>query len=356
MKKGIATLSAAAILSSAFASPALAANTYTVKSGDTLTKIAKNHQTTLAKLKTLNKLSSDAIFVNQTLKVAAGTNASVTTKASTAKAQVSIEKTSTTTYTVAAGDNLTKIANKHHITLGELQSLNKLTSTVIYPGDVLIVSKSTGTTVIDLPQAKKTSTDSSPSESNKSGLYTIKKGDTLSKIASQFKLTLQELKSLNQLTSDTIFAGQNLSVSQAAASKPAAKPTNSDTVSNVDKQADTLIAEAKKLIGTPYSWAGSSPGGFDCSGFVYYVMKKAGYSISRTSASTYFDLGKNTTNPSPGSLVFFAGNPAIKSIITHMGIYLGNGQFIHASTSKGVMISSLSSGYYETRLAGFKNF
>lgn len=352
MKKGIATLSAAAILSSAFASPALAANTYTVKSGDTLTKIAKNHQTTLTKLKALNKLSSDAIFVNQTLKVAAGTNASVTTKASTAKAQVSIEKTSTATYTVVAGDNLTKIANKHHITLGELQSLNKLTSTVIYPGDVLTVSKTTGTTVIDLPQAKKTSTDSSPSD----GLYTIKKGDTLSKIASQFKLTLQELKSLNKLTSDTIFAGQSLSVSKTAASKPAAKPTNSDTVSNVDKQVDTLIAEAKKLIGTPYSWAGSSPGGFDCSGFVYYVMKKAGYSISRTSASTYFDLGKNTTSPSPGSLVFFAGNPAIKSIITHMGIYLGDGQFIHASTSKGVMISSLSSGYYETRLAGFKNF
>lgn len=356
MKKGIATLSAAAILSSAFASPALAANTYTVKSGDNLTKIAKNHQTTLAKLKALNKLSSDAIFVNQTLKVAAGTHAAVTTKASTVKAQVSIEKTSTTTYTVVAGDNLTKIANKHDITLGELQSLNKLTSTVIYPGDVLTVSKSTGTTVIDLPQAKKTSTDSSHTDSNKSGLYTIKKGDTLSKIASQFKLTLQELKSLNHLTSDTIFAGQSLSVSQAAASKPAAKPTNSDTVSNVDKQADTLIAEAKKLIGTPYSWAGSSPGGFDCSGFVYYVMKKAGYSISRTSASTYFDLGKSTSNPSPGSLVFFAGNPTIKSIITHMGIYLGNGQFIHASTSKGIMISSLSSGYYETRLAGFKNF
>jgi len=355
VKKGIATLSAAAILSSAFASPALAANTYTVKSGDTLTKIAKNHHTSLVKLKALNKLSSDTIFVNQTLKVAAGTTASVTTKASTAKAQVSIEKTTKATYTVVAGDNLTKIANKHQITLGELQSLNKLTSTVIYPGDVLTVSKSTGTTVIDLPQAKKTSTGSTPAVSDKNGLYTIKKGDTLSKIAVQFKLTLQELKSLNQLTSDNIFAGQSLSVSKTA-STPAAKPDNSDTVSTVDKQTDTLISEAKKLIGTPYSWAGSSPGGFDCSGFVYYVMKKAGYSISRTSASTYFDLGKNTANPAPGNLVFFAGNPNIKSIITHMGIYLGDGQFIHASSSKGVMISSLSSGYFETRLAGFKSF
>lgn len=357
VKKGIATLSATAILSTAFASPALGANTYTVKSGDTLTKIAKNNETTIAKLKAINKLSSDTIFINQTLNVTIDKNTSTTTSASATTAKIEIKKASKTTYTVIAGDNLTKIANKHDITLAELQSLNKLTTTIIHPGDVLTVSKSAGTTVIDLPQAKKTSTadktgDSTPT-ANKNGIYTIQKGDTLSKIAAQFGLVLQELKSLNQLTTDTIYAGQSLSVNPSV-SKPADKINN--TVPNVDKQTDTLISEAKKLLGTPYSWAGSSPGGFDCSGFVYYVMKKAGYSISRTSASTYFDLGKTTTNPGPGSLVFFAGNPQVKSIITHMGIYLGGGQFIHASTSKGVMISSLSSGYYETRLAGFKSF
>ena len=67
------------------------------------------------------------------------------------------------------------------------------------------------------------------------------------------------------------------------------EPSNQSTVV---PEIDTVISEAKKVIGTPYLWAGTTPAGFDCSGFVYYAFKQAGYDISRHSAATYYSLGE----------------------------------------------------------------
>ena len=113
-----------------------------------------------------------------------------------------------------------------------------------------------------------------------------------------------------------------------------------------------ILAEAQKYLGTPYVSGGASPSGFDCSGFVYYVLKQLGYSVSRTPAAQ-FSIGTSVSkeNLKPGDIVFFA-NTYISGI-SHVGIYAGNGQFIHSPNSRStVCYSDLTSGYWANHYYG----
>lgn len=114
-----------------------------------------------------------------------------------------------------------------------------------------------------------------------------------------------------------------------------------------------IIATAKKYIGVPYVWGGSSPSGFDCSGFVQYVFKAHGITLPRT-AKQQWKVGTSVSkaNLRPGDLVYFANT--YTSGISHLGIYVGNNQFIHASSSQGVVISSLSNSYWASHYYGAK--
>lgn len=118
--------------------------------------------------------------------------------------------------------------------------------------------------------------------------------------------------------------------------------------SNGDK-ADDIIAYARQFIGTRYSYGSMSPSkGFDCSGFVSYVMKNFDVSLNRSSramASDGFTVSRNELQA--GDLVFFATGGG--SAISHVGMYIGNGEFIHSSTSRGVIIDRLSQNYYNSR-------
>ncbi|WP_057911961.1 LysM peptidoglycan-binding domain-containing protein [Peribacillus muralis] len=344
MKKSVVAFSTLAILSSTFVSPALA-STYTVKSGDTLSKIAQKHNTTVHDLKQLNHLKTDFLRINQKILTS---NSDKTSNDSS----VSLKKTKNTTYTIVSGDTLTRIANKHNLTLAELMKMNNLKSDRIYAGAKLIVSKSTTTTTIDLPGSSK---PSNPTETPaNSATYIVVKGDTLSKIAIKTKLSVAQLKAFNSLNSDFIRVGQKLRLSKSSSSStPANNDVKVEAPSSGSKVAK-LVSEAKKMIGTPYSWAGASPSGFDCSGFIYYTFKKAGYDISRVSSSTYYDMGKKVTSPKSGDLIFFATGSS-KAVVSHMGIYLGGGEFIHASSSKGVTITSTSNSYFKSRIIGYKS-
>ncbi|MDO4816282.1 MAG: SH3 domain-containing protein [Bacillota bacterium] len=122
----------------------------------------------------------------------------------------------------------------------------------------------------------------------------------------------------------------------------------------VNSQADQIVATAKQYIGVPYVWGGTSPKGFDCSGLIYYVYGQYGYSLQRRASLQYAYNGTSVSksNLQPGDLVFFSDDV---DPIGHVGMYIGNGQFIHASSGKGcVTISNLSTTYYAQHYTGAK--
>ena len=110
---------------------------------------------------------------------------------------------------------------------------------------------------------------------------------------------------------------------------------------------------ALQFKGYRYVHGGSSPSGFDCSGFTSYIYKQFGYSLNRT-ASGQLDNGTpvSMSELQPGDIVIFKkGNSSSRA--THVGLYIGNSQFVHASTSKvGVIISKMSDAYYTTGFVG----
>jgi peptidoglycan DL-endopeptidase CwlO len=110
---------------------------------------------------------------------------------------------------------------------------------------------------------------------------------------------------------------------------------------------EEIVAFAKKYAGTPYSFGGTSPSGFDCSGFLYYVYGKFGIDLPRTSAEQYrVGTAVSKLELLPGDIVLFENT--YKPGISHSGIYVGNNSFISAETS-GIKVSSLSSSYWGPR-------
>lgn len=108
------------------------------------------------------------------------------------------------------------------------------------------------------------------------------------------------------------------------------------------------IDAAYAQIGTPYVWGGESPGGFDCSGFIQYIFKTQNIVMPRT-VSDAWNFTQHVDSPSVGNLVFFE---TYKPGPSHMGIYIGDGKFIHAGESRGVEISKLSNSYWDQRYLG----
>jgi gamma-D-glutamyl-L-lysine dipeptidyl-peptidase len=112
-----------------------------------------------------------------------------------------------------------------------------------------------------------------------------------------------------------------------------------------------IVNTAKEYIGSDYQSTGITPAGFDCSGFTMFVYKKNGLNIPRKAISQY-NYGKKITlkYTKPGDLVFFIVNG---SAISHVGIYLGDNNFIHSpSTGKSVTYASINTPYWKRRYAG----
>jgi peptidoglycan DL-endopeptidase CwlO len=127
-----------------------------------------------------------------------------------------------------------------------------------------------------------------------------------------------------------------------SASRTTSRPRTSTRYTNPEQSSSEVVNIARTLLGIPYVYGGSSPSGFDCSGFTQYVFRKAGISIPRT-ASAQQDAATRVSDPKPGDLVFF-GSPA-----WHVGIYTGHGMMIDSprsgkSTSERAIFSGVS-GY-----------
>ena len=124
---------------------------------------------------------------------------------------------------------------------------------------------------------------------------------------------------------------------------------------------EAAAALAASLVGKPYVYGAAGPNGFDCSGLMYYIYRQLGYSIARGSSSQYNQSGYfvSTSEMQPGDLVYFF-DPKFDSSggtlpTTHVGIYVGNNQFIHASTtSYQVQYDALFGGYYGPYVVGVK--
>ncbi len=186
-------------------------NYYTVKSGDSLWSIANKYNTTVNELKSLNNLSSNILQVGQILVLPSSTN----------------DDNSGNTYTVKLGDSLWSIANKYNTTVNELKSLNNLSSDVLQIGQVLSV----------------------PSNSVSVGnTYTVKSGDSLWSIANKYNTTVSNLKSLNNLSSDVLQIGQVLNVPSNSVSVGNTYTVKSgDSLWNIANRYGISVAELKSL-------------------------------------------------------------------------------------------------------------
>ncbi|ASN04220.1 C40 family peptidase [Virgibacillus necropolis] len=331
-KKIIMSVTASAFIASAFAATEAEAASYKVKSGDSLWAIAHEYNTSVAQLKSINGLSSNLIFPNQVLETDGASTGQAEEKPNTS--------TSTSTYTVKRGDTLSGIASRHNISLSNLMNWNNLSSSLIHPGEKFVVSKSGNTSA----PAPAPSVDKNKDEQvASSSVYVVRSGDTLSGIAYRYDVTVSAIKRWNGLSSSLILVGQKLSIDGKSTSGGETVDKAEEPSSDGDYNVNKLISIAKSMLGVDYVWGGSTPAGFDCSGFIDYVYSKAGKDIPRTSSEGYFNRSYYVNNPQVGDLVFFEGT--YKSGISHMGIYLGNGQFIHAGSS-GVEISPVHGKYY----------
>mgnify|MGYP005828784069 CR=1 FL=1 len=320
MKKQLVTIAATAGLLFTSLSVSASASVHTVQSGDSLWNLSKTYNVSVENIKTWNQLSSSTIYVNQKLVVTAPE-----------KQQVA---TSPTSYVVKSGDTLWGISKNFNMSINELKALNGLTSDLIQPGQTLRVS---GTAVnqpaVSVPAAPTTNT------------YRVQSGDTLSHIAVRHNVSVSQLKTWNNLSSDIIYVGQVIKLSGTTTAT-----TNTVNSTTEASKVTALINEAKKHIGVPYVWAGSTPSGFDCSGYLQYVFNKVGVSIPRT-VETIWSATKPVAAPKVGDLVFFE---TYKPGPSHAGIYLGENKFIHAGSSRGVEISDMNNSYWKPRYLGAK--
>jgi len=192
--------------------PPSQATTYTVQAGDTLFSIARRFGLTVEELMALNNLTSTNLQIGQVLIV----SREITTPTP--------PPTNTQVYTVQAGDTLFSIARRFGMTVEELMSLNNLTSTSLQIGQQLLV------------------------RSSNTQIYTVQAGDTLFSIARRFNMTVAELMSLNNLTSTNLQIGQQLLVTSNASSNTTIHTVRAgDTLSSIARMYNTTVDELRRL-------------------------------------------------------------------------------------------------------------
>ncbi len=208
--------------------PETGTTTYTVKAGDTLYGIANRFGTTVDAIKSLNNLTSNTLSIGQTLKIPSSSSGSGTgsnTGSNTGSGTGSNTGSGTTTYTVKAGDTLYGIANRFGTTVDAIKSLNNLTSNTLSIGQTL-----------KIPSSSSGSGTGSNTGSETTTTYTVKAGDTLWNIANRFGTTVDAIKSLNNLTSNSLSIGQILKIPTSS---------SSNTINYTVKAGDSLWAIAR---------------------------------------------------------------------------------------------------------------
>ncbi len=174
--------------------------------------------------------------------------------------------------------------------------------------------------------------------------HEVQPGETLWRIARRYGTTPERIAAANGIPVEGILrVGQRLRI-PAAAVEVRRMPV-------APSRGAVLVAFARRFLGVPYRWGGTGGGRFDCSGFIYALFRQFGIPLPRTSFEM-FGVGRpvSLAELAPGDLVFFT---TYRPGPSHVGIYLGGGVFIHASSAGGrVRIDSLADGYYRARFVG----
>jgi peptidoglycan endopeptidase LytE len=332
--------------------------TYIIKKGDNPYNIAKKFKTKPQDILKANKIKAKNMkpgtritipsdknepFQKNTSAKKQNTKTSRNVVKSNVKAIQSQEVPSA--HIVKKGDTLLSLSKKYSIPVNELRELNNIGASKLKPGQKLTLRKTGPKT------------------------YTVKKGDNVYKIAKRFDLDTDELKEMNALETDHLKPGQkiliehetetnepkthNAILSQAFSHSNLEEELMQASESEEHGMKDRLILFAKKLLDIPYRFGGNTLLGIDCSAYVQKVYSIIGINIPR-SARQQFTEGNPVDKEelSIGDLVFFR---TYASFPSHVGIYLGNNLFIHASSrSKKVTIDSLETPYYLKRFIGAK--
>lgn len=215
MKKQLVAISLAALLATSSLAPSFAeakTTSHTVKSGDTLYQIARVHDVSVNELLAWNGLKSSVIRIGQTLTIQNKT-VPVTPNQPTKPTE------NTSTYTVKKGDTLSKIAKANGVSVNNVKSWNGLKNDVIYIGQKLTLKKVDPVKPVTPPKEN----TEKPTESTV--IYTVKSGDTLSKISKHYGVTVAQLKQWNGLKNDTIGIGQKLTVKKEKVESTPVKET-----------------------------------------------------------------------------------------------------------------------------------
>lgn len=280
-------------------------------------------------------------------------------------------------HTVKPGETLWSIARKYHISVDQLWEANELSHDRIHPGVKLIIPQHQSRDALMPPAGKGGAGKSGESEARVEEMpdvYIVKKGDTLTKIAQRFQLRVVDLQEANQLPGPSLKVGQVLLLirlddegeeSETGREQPGGKkmkppdekaqkffPGESFLVNERDRQ--LLVRVAQGFLGLKYSRGGTSIDGMDCSAFVQKVFRIFGVDLPRT-AREQFQVGIEVAREALqiGDLVFFKRSKA--PLPSHVGIYIGNKQFIHTSLRKRqVKIDRLDNRYFATRFIGAK--
>lgn len=319
----------------------------TVKSGDTLWDLAKQYNTSVENLLSLNSLSSDLIKPGQVLKVngtAATTDQDTDTQQTTTTTTPSVTVSANhVTYTVKSGDSLYSIAQAYGVSVDSLRSSNSLGS-VLTVGQTLTINDPTKT-----PTTTTTTSTSSTTTANAASSSTTatQAAASSSSAASSSATTTQASSTTATSSSAATTQASSTTAASSSTSQTSSNSSTSTTTSSTSVSASSVISYAEQFIGVSYVSGGTTPNGFDCSGFVQYVYAHFGVSLPRTSeAQSTIGSAVSVSSAEPGDLIFWGGVGSAY----HVGIYLGGTSYI-AAPKTGESVSVKSFQYWQPSFA-----
>jgi len=331
---------------------------HTVKKGENLYTIGKKYGKTPEEIKKLNNLMSSNLYPGQKLIVGIKEEKTASEK----KGKYSIKEEKLTSeksenlikeyYTVKKGDTLSKISKNFGVSVTQLKKMNGLKNSKLKIGQKLIVKIKKSDEMENVRKEINPDEIEPIADVSKKTYYKVCEGDTIESICEKFQIGPEKLLSANLMKKEDLKVGQILVIPPRDLLE---EKTEKET--DLEKRSDLrtkIIEEALNFLGAKYRFGGESKSGLDCSALTRLVYRVIGLDLPNTSYSQFENgIPVKKEEALPGDLVFFKKGGRIG----HVGIYLGNDLFVHASfTLKRVVISSLSERYFKERFAGFRRY